>query len=914
VEFRILGPVGVLDEEGRSVMNTTKRLDLLALLLASPNQRASHEEVTRCLWPGNETKHGAIRQCVRNLRLDLPSLDISRNAAHSCGIKVPSENVDYLRSVSQLQLADTRVGAEKVRILRAALQEWHDEGPLQGLRSSGFVEVKARLDRERLDLSIAYLRAMLDIDDAQGVLAEIDGPRRRWPGDARLLELALRATSRCRSESDAVSLIREWTEAQGEPSTSLRALFEEVTRSVSARPSSGASHHWMTPRQLPRSGQRFTGRQAQLDELSSLLLDERRRTGRLVVLSGMAGVGKTRLACHWGASNENLFPDGTLYEDLHGFTWDNRDPESSDHVLSRFLKELGVELPGDSLEAKATAYRSALAERSMLIVLDNARSAEQVRPLIPGSGRCATLITSRDRLHGIEIREEAHVLEIEPLSPEDAVAFLSANLGQSQQRSCGHLFPEAVELCGRLPLTLRVLAARIGNHPLDAVRKLLEELRDEQKRLNALGVRGNDLCLRLALDCSRRSLSPSADQLLWQLGVHAGPSISWSAMADLVLVDPGADVDRAVDELLDAHLLSLVEDRDGSRRYVLHDLVRIYAQEVADQKELDLRKKTVRRASEYLLQNAWVCDQALVPERNLPIHAPGADVAVAALAHETEAMAWFDSEYATVKATIWRTESAGEHQYTWLLAMVLVTYQWRRHLYADALVTLKMGLAAAGTVVRPCERAMVHRMIAGTFVNQKQYELARNELQAASRASDEDDELGLAHALNGLAIIDRHQHRKAEALDQFERALAIFRRLGFVLGEAVALNGISGVRRDTGAYDEALEYGQEALRVFETTSDRNGHADALRNLGEVHLSRGEGNLAIPRLRAAADIYRRLSYHRNEASALRRLALALTSVGQATEAREASERADRLLRALPDKTTGKVAKGAGGPGS
>jgi tetratricopeptide (TPR) repeat protein len=740
----------------------------------------------------------------------------------------------------------------------------------------------------------------LDAGDPSAVLARIQFPTTRWHSDELLLHIHLKALAACGRKAEAEEVFQNYVDGLGgPPGDSLMTLYEELATTKRAQtPHPRKSTPPGFPQQLPAHRATLVGREQAMRELDEALLDNTAATTRIAVLSGMAGVGKTELALHWATTAKGAFADGILYANLNGFA--SSEPERPEQILARFLNDLGAQAQTATTDGMVTAYRSALATRSVLVVLDNGRDVDQVRPLLPGTRSCAAVITSRDRLDSVIVREGARPIKVAPLSQAGCAALLTGILGEPRVRAEQHYVDELVDLCARLPLAVTIVGARAHAHPTLLLRDIVAELRAEKTKLDALAHSGPDLDMRAVLETSHRTVSPEAARLFWRLAVHPGPTISRSGVTTLMGQQDHV-VRQALDELLVAHLL----DEVSFDRFTFHDLLRSYAEERAATVEAAERDLAARRMFDYLLHVAWACDQVLVPGRALPVGAPPQGMAIPRPASVAEAMAWFDAEYPTMLAAIRRTREWAWHRYTWLLTMTLVTFQWRRGRYLDAERYLRAAVGPAEQAGDPCDRAMVHRMIAGTFRGLGKTELAKGHLRRAITLCSEDD-LGQAHGHHGLAIMLHEAGESAEALEHYGQALPHFQRLGDRQGEAHVLNGLGCALLDRGEHARALAHCTEALRIFESTDDHNGQASALDSLGQIHLAQGHHELGIANFRLAVARYRDLEYAKNEAASLVRLADALTTVGRSTEVRGALVRAVHLLRELDDPTASKVA--------
>ncbi|HEV8557183.1 MAG TPA: NB-ARC domain-containing protein, partial [Actinophytocola sp.] len=339
----------------------------------------------------------------------------------------------------------------------------------------------------------------------------------------------------------------------------------------------------VVPRQLPLAIRDFVGRTEHLAALDALLPTEEAGTVVISALDGTGGVGKTTLAVHWAHSVQDRFPDGTLYVNLRGYG--PGEPATPTEVLDGFLRALGCPPEGIPIgqEAQAGLYRSLLAGCRVLIVLDNANTADQVRPLLPGSAGCLVLITSRASLIGLVISESAIRVTLDLLTPQEAVDLVRSIIGNDRAASEPESVAQLTQLCARLPLALRIAAHRAAAHPQSPIAELVAELSDMQTRLDYLTVPGDELAtVRTVLSWSDRILPADQARMFRLLGLHPGPHISADAASALADISP-LDARFLLDGLADAHLLN----HTASNRYAFHDLLRVYANERVHQLESD---------------------------------------------------------------------------------------------------------------------------------------------------------------------------------------------------------------------------------------------------------------------------------------------------------------------------------------
>ncbi|MEV5883826.1 tetratricopeptide repeat protein [Streptomyces sp. NPDC052020] len=887
---------------------TSKLACLFALFVVSPGHRVRRDDIAHYLWPDGGANAGLISRHLSDLR---KSVDVRVGSAGTgvCSMELPRASVDYLRFHELVKQAQTSRGMgalTRFEVLREALKQWTHEEPLLGLPGKGFDLLRSELRQEWCAALIDCLRAAWEAEEIEWILKETEEFLKRFPGNQneKVFFYRLLATA-SRSSSEAKKLITERKRTVGKPvDPALAQLFREVTRNTfKPRGISPSRPEHPIPRQLPYAERDIVGRSGELASLRQFL-SQRKAEGRgaVILLTGMAGVGKSALANHLCRMVEADFPEGTLYANLTGFAGEGTSPAEPGRVLGRFLSDLGVRADTADIDAMSGAFRSRLATRSVVMVLDDAAHAGQVLPLLPGTGSSVAIITSRNQLPDLSAHKDVRVFRIEPLDRESAAEVLSTQMTPDTRRRCGPSVDKLAELCGRLPLALAVIAGQIRGRPAQGVAELVVRLSQEHQRLKELRGPDDSLSVRLALDCSVATLSAQAGCLLRQLALHPGPSIDWAATMDLGSVGVGGDTERAVTELVDANLLELAADR-----YRLHDLVRAYARHDmapgADDPDGQLEERTIRQILEHQLQNLAACDRVIDPQRSLPIEEPRGLRVVDPVTEEA-AMAYLDAEYEALLQGIDLALRGGHRRYVWLLSMALVSYQWRRNRHAEAERQLRNAEEASRGLASPADRAMVYRMLAGSQIRAGHLELGLGNADIAVRLSrqqaDAAGRLSLAFSLH-LRAVGHERRVDLQAAEEGHRsALELFDDLGNVAGAAAALNGIGTVHHARGAFDEALRTCGEALRIFETVDDANGRANVITTLAEIHLSRLERDEALRLYERAVAIYRELSYWPNEAKILGRYADALLSAGNVERAVKALERVAVLCEFMGDE--------------
>ncbi|MEO3976482.1 tetratricopeptide repeat protein [Streptomyces sp. CAU 1734] len=817
----------------------------------------------------------------------MPEICRESNERGFCRIHILPRSLDHLRFRELLRAADeTRDSSVRLGYLRDALGEWLGR-PFEGMPGAAFERKRHDLTEELQEATIACVLAELECAQPRAALDRADSGLNRWPTNAELLELKVRALRALGRQDEIPPLLTDWERECGRPTAHL-LLADTVWECAEGSSAPLRVAAPPRPRQLPLGPVGLVGRRGQRARMTEVLLGRVRGRSRLAAISGMPGIGKTALAVEVAVALDQYFADGILHVDLGGVA-----PAGllrHEHVLARLLNDLGVRPATPTLDGMVAAYRTALADRAVLLILDNALDEEHVRPLLPPAGPSAAVVTGRRHLDGLEIRWSGELIALEPLDRADATELLRMRLGDDRMRTAAPFLADIVEHCSGLPLALGIMAARITRRSARAMSDMVRELRTESTRLRSLDLGSEDLSVRLSLDASHRQLSAPASRLLRRLAIHPGPTISYPALR---AIDPEDEThaSEATDELRRMSLLA----EPVQERYALHDLVRVHAEALADEWTAAERIRVVKRVLHFLLQHARACDRRLEPGRRLPIEGPGA-LRVTVPADAAGAMKWFETEYSTLTAAVGLAQRHGLDRYTWLLSMTLVTFQWRSDRHPDALAGLARALPAAKRESGPADVAMVHRMLAGTHRAAGHVQDAVRELNSAVRISDDDgDILGAALGRHALGVLLRESGAPGDALKHFDAALSAFEELDDVLGQGAVLNGMGSARYDLGHHDEAAEHCLRSLTLLEGTGDVNGQAHARFSLGRIRMARADPESAVAELVRARVLYRSLTYGSREARTLVWLAKALRAAGRVTESAEAMGQARSVLR-------------------
>ncbi|GAA4010975.1 hypothetical protein GCM10022247_36600 [Allokutzneria multivorans] len=635
-----------------------------------------------------------------------------------------------------------------------------------------------------------------------------------------------------------------------------------------------------TPRQLPAAPRGFTGRARELARLTAAASEAP------VVVSAFGGTGKTALVLWWGHQHTDLFPDGQLYVNLRGFG-PKAEPMPPAEAQRAFLTALGVDhasVPA-SEDERSALYRSVLAGRKMLVVLDNAADTEQVVPLLPSGTTCSVIVTSRRPLTGLVASHGAVPVRLDVLRDGEARALLAHRVGEARLAQEPVAVTEIVEHCAGLPLALVVVAARASVSPTAPLARIAEELRDDASRLDALDTDAAETSPRAVLSWSYRALSPDAIRLAGLLSLAPGSDISAAAVSSLSPVPPR----RALAELETASLLT----RSADDRYRMHDLVRLHGAEWAEHTiPAPERAEMLRRLVDFYLHTALPGDTALaphIPSIELPPPAPGCHP----LALD-DALAWFDAEHHCLLDAQRRAAQEGWHDRVWQLAWVLKTYHYVRNRMDAQRETWLLALAAT-RALGDSELIARSSRILGDACARLHLPEAFEHLHAALAIVEKGDDLNeKAHTHRSLAVASDEVGDHARALHHASEALALYRASGYETREAEALNAVGYHMAQLGRYDEARPFCERALARNRELDNPIAEASTLDDLGLIAQGTGALSSAVEYYGKAHDTWRRLGYDHLAAGSLRCLGTAHLELGDRTSARQAWSQALELL--------------------
>ncbi|MEV0619071.1 BTAD domain-containing putative transcriptional regulator [Nonomuraea sp. NPDC050404] len=908
VRFTVLGALRAWLGDDELVLGSLQQRTLLAVLLLRANRPMSREQLIDAVWGPSPPAYAVnlVQKHVSALRRVLEPHRSPRAPSRTLTwtdigylLSVPKDLLDLHLFESEVERARAARSegdlALAARILAAALELWH--GPAcDGLSCPLIDAERARLDERHADV----MEDRIDLDLTLGRDFELVGELRtlvaQYPWRERLRVLLMLALYRSGRQAEALAAYQEARRHLNEelgidPGPQLRRMHEQILAadpSLTPAPAGPApAARLPAPAQLPYGMPDFVGRDAELSRLDDLCPSGSVGAFRPIVISalaGMAGVGKTTLAVNWAHRVRKWFPDGQLYVNLRGF-----DPSGSAmkpaEAIRGFLDAFAVPPPQIpvSLEAQAALYRSLLADQRMLLILDNAENAEQVRPLLPGAPGCQVLVTSRDQLAGLVAAEGARLMTVDTLSPEEARELLARRLGAGRVRAEPEAVDEIIALCGLLPLALALVAARAATHPGFPLTQLAAELRVADGRLDAFHSSDISTDIRSVFSWSLQRIGHLAQRLFRLLGLHPGPDITLYAAASLAGVRP-ADARAALSELTRANLL--IEHAAG--RYTFHDLLRAYAGELARNVESAAsRRAAVHRDCDFHLQTAFPAERLLNTLRDPPeVAAPRPGVTVVDITTPEEAMRWFEAEHRVLLDVVAQAAELRLDVCCWQLAWASGTYLDRQGHWRDLADVANTGLASAERCKDRLGQALAHRDVARAALRLADHDAADRHLRAALRLFDELGDLaGQAYTHRNLAATLEPQGRDVEALHHAQRALELYRAVDHEAGTADCLNAVGWFHIRVGDHEQGLLCCQEALVLHEKLGDVGGRAETWDSLGLVHHRLGDHRQAVACYEQALQLFRELADRYNEACTLTRL-------GESHDAMGAIEAADR----------------------
>ncbi|WP_113699005.1 AfsR/SARP family transcriptional regulator [Nonomuraea lactucae] len=858
LRFAVLGPVRAWRDAEELDLGTPLQRSILGMLLVREGRPVTPTELIDAVW-GEEAPPralGALRTYVSRLRTVLeperPARsrpEILTSVGRGYALRMPEGSLDLARFERGVQDAESarKTGrlTEAARALRTALALFDGE-PLAGTVGPYAEHQRDRLVERRIGVVETLMDVDLELGNHAAVVSELIALTADHPLRERLRAQLMLAYYRCGRQGDALAVFTETREALIEelgiePGPELTALHQRI---LAADPSLAAVeiaeepaveeepvHELPRPAQLPAAVSDFTGRKEIAGRIRTLLSAQASAEGvPVVAICGIGGVGKTALAVHVAHAADDLFPDGQLYADLRGYTDGATAPESA---LGAFLRALGIPpdvIPEGPAERSAL-FRSLLAERRILVLLDNVRDAEQVSPLLPGSPGCAAIVTSRVKLADLP---SARLIDLDVMEPDEALSLFAAVAGPERVAAEHAAAMDVVAACGFLPLAVRIVAARLAARPSWTVASLVPRLADEQRRLDELRV-GN-LAVEATFALGYGQLDPAQQRAFRLLSLPNGPDISAGAAA-AVLSMSAFEAEDLLESLVDASLL----EAPAPGRYRFHELLKLFARRIMDKTERPQARTTaLRRLLGFYLASAQSAHRLAYEgssiSDNLLVVGGGRTFGTA-----DEAVAWLIAEGDSLFAAIGQAAAASRAAEQLLPA-------------ADLLVAME-PLLESGTHTREFDQATRAVLATARRIGdpgselRARYVLGRV-LFAGNRLTEAEEQFRIVHELsvargekvvtgevmNALAVVVGRQRRHTEALSWFESATRFYREHDVPAGEALVLSYSARDHLGLGHAVDAIAAAEKGLAIFTEIGSGAGTARARYHLGIV-LSR-----------------------------------------------------------------------------
>jgi len=933
VRFEVLGPLLAWHGGSPVELGPIQQRVVLAVLLLQANRPIGRDQLIHAVWGDSAPAYAVnllqkhVSGLRRLLRAGPPSA--ARLTWTDAGylLKVPPGGSDLELFDRELARARAAEDAGDLRqaaaALHAATRLWRG-GMCAGL-SSPFIDVERdRLAERRLNA----VEDRIDVDLRLGGGGELVEELWRLVADHPLRErlrghlmLALyRSGRRAEAMAEFRRARHDLREELGvDPAAQLQRLHQQIVTADPAldahppappagSPAGTLPSRAAIPAQLPPDQPGFAGRDTDLARLDAVVADDAGGTGggtaRMVVITGTAGVGKTTLAVHWAHRIRDRFPGGQLYANLQGFDQDRL--VDSGAVLREFLLALGVppQFVPDRLAAQTALYRSLLAGRRMLVVLDNARDSNHARPLLPGAAGCLTVITSRNDLTSLIAVEGARPLSLDVMTDADAYDVLTRRLGAERVTAEPDATADIIAACARLPLALAIVGARAAVRPRFPLAAVAGQLRIADSVLDPFSGEDRLTDVRAVFSWSYRQLGDAAARLFRLLGLHPGPDITDAAAASL----SGTSREKTRRSLVELARVHLVVERLPGR-FQFHDLLRAYAVELVYSEDTELdRQAAARRVLDHYLHTAFRADQLLNPHRDdaIQLASAPADAPGEHLADHGAAMAWFAAEHHVLIGIIKRTSGFDVHlvQLTWALSPYLAySGYWQERVGVH-----EIALAAARRLGDVRSQANTQRLLGTARINLGRYDRADSSLRAALDLYGElADRSGQALVHRNIAWALERQGRHQEALSHAIRALEHHQRTGNLQGQGRALNAVGWFHAQLGDHQQARAQCNAALDLQRELGDRLGQAESWDSLGYIHRRLGDYPAAIACYRRAAALYHELGDRYNEADSLISLGVTHDDAGEVEPTRHAWQAALAILDPLrhPDAESVRV---------
>ncbi|MFG1966206.1 tetratricopeptide repeat protein [Nonomuraea sp. NPDC049028] len=880
MDFRILGTLELWNGGSPVPLTAPKQRALLAILLIKAGRPVPVERLVDELW--GATPPRSVESTLHSLISRLRGRGVATLVREPGGYRLGLEGATLDARVFEWLAVQARELAEAGRLehaarrFREALDLWRAPALADAPESPMIEAERARLDGLRLAVFEEYADTLAGLGRHAQVAGELRALLAEHPLRESLWARMIAALDRSGQPREALAAYGEARRVLAEelgldPGSELRRLQAGILRRENKRENKredGRAARGPISPQLPPDLAQFTGRGTALRELTALM---RTAPGTVAVVSGMPGVGKSAFAVHWAHRMAKRFPDGQIFIDLRGHR--PQEAITPRKALDRFVRALGMppeQVPAGEDEL-ATAYRTLLAGRRVLVVLDNAADPEQVEPLLPGTDGCLALVTSRNRLSGLALRHVTRTIDLDILAEPEAVALLAAVIGPRADAEPAAV-AELADQCGQLPLALRIAAAHLAGHPNRRVATYLADL-TERGRLNAL--RLGDVpatAVRATFDLSYQALA-EADQIAFRrLGLVPGSGFTAQALAAMLDVS-AAQARTHLDALRAASLIHPHRSRPRQERYQLHDLLLDYARDRAQAEDAPpIREESVRRLLEWYL----TIDDPLV----------------------------LQDEHENMMAG---TRHAAEHRMdaAWRLPAALAQPLRLRHCLTDTAELHTLAATAAERTGRQPEAAVAHHNLGAVLEHLGRYPEALAEHRRTLEIYRQlKDQRGMGTALRSIGTVSWLLGRYGEALTDLQEARRLLEGAGADAAVGQTLNMLGIVLRNLGRLEEAVTHYERALAIHQRTHDLEGEANTLNNLGVAREAQDRHAEALELYRKALALRRAAGSRKGEARALNNIGLAEAKLGRLEPARE------HLLAALASHRESGDLKGEG----
>jgi DNA-binding SARP family transcriptional activator/tetratricopeptide (TPR) repeat protein len=923
VEFRLLGEIEARIAGRPMDLGHTRRRCVLVVMLIDANRTVPVDRMVDRIWADHPPQgvRNVLYSYLSRLRQSLAGATDVSIVRQSGGyiLNVDPEIVDLHRFRSLIAKARDVTADDNtaLTLYEEALSLWQGE-PFPTLDTPWFNTIRDSLEKERFTVELERNDLQLRAGRHAQLLAELSDRAASHPLDERLagqLMLTLYRSGRAADALDHYERLRSQlaNELGTDPSPPLQELHQQMlvadpalnppvgkvrlpgtsggTGTGGSPQPAPAGSTAPVPRQLPAPPRLFTGRSRELAELSASLSDaglDDDKTMAVAAIGGAGGIGKTWLALQWAHTNLERFPDGQLYVNLRGF-----DPKGSPMpvgvAIRAFLDALGVEpglVPAD-LEAQTGLYRSLVAGRRMLIVLDNARDTTQVEPLLPGSPSCVVLVTSRNQLDGLVMTYGGRPVSLDVLDRSEAWDLLARRLGEQRIAAEPDAVDALLERCAGLPLALGVVAARAVSYPGLPLQELVDELLEASNRLDALSSGDLTTNLYAVFTSSYDALDPEPAMAFRLLGLAPGPDIDLYAVSALTGL-PTAQARKVLRGLHSAHLVQ----HQARGRYRMHDLLRLYALDRArEDLPADVSAAALRRLVEFYVHTAHAGDRLLHPYATRIVLDPPAGFTPVALPDREAAISWFDAEHQCLLAAQHAAVEEDWDLLVWQLSQALNGYCiWRGHL-EDNVVLCQAGLAAAERLGDLAATARA-RLKLGTAHGRigapaEALEHLRHALEQFHQLRDT---VGQAETHIVFAAVHGLLGDNRQALDHSELVLKLRLANHDLRGQAGALNTVGWFHAQLGDYDQAREYCSRALALQRQIGDVLGGAATLDSLAYIHHQAGNYEQALADYHSALTLWREHGHAYDQPDTLARIGDTYAALGKTTDARRAWQQA------------------------